>query len=549
MDMIQYATERNLHISENKKLNAQTWQMFMESANEKDIFLFGMGGGADYFFKNYGDVRLRGIIDNDIKKQGFRADDFLGEARGAKYGSIEISSIDLLKQYDPNRILVLITSTNYYGQIIDELEEAGVKNYFVLLIMEANKRKKTGYVVEDDGISTPEDYARSCCGEKIVANKIIFYSFGTYSDHGKYITEALLKIRDDLDIVWLVIDMATKVPQQVRKVYLGNWKRCTYEIETARIWIYNAPVPEYIVKRQDQIYIQTKHWASITLKKFYLDTKAAADTAKNTAYWKQDGRKMDYIITGSDFDTRSSRRGFDFHKEIIQIGSPRSDAMFREKEMKEYIYFYYGLDLDKHMLLYAPTYRYDKNSFAQERPIQEIREVGLDYEGVKTALEKRFGGEWYIALRLHPGHEKAVEKLELPAYVVDLSAHEDGEEAAAACDIMISDYSSIMFEPAFVKKPVFLFATDKKDYIDKEYDLLIDYDALPFPIAESNKELIKNIECFEQNGYEKRLDVFMDGYGIHEDGHASERAAKFISDILDNGEEGRKKTNEQDCFE
>lgn len=533
MDVIQRAMEKELHISQNEKLNMQTWQMFNESAADKKVFLFGTGAGADFFFKNYKSVKLDGIIDNDIKKQGFYTDDFLGEAWGTEYGKLEISSMSLLKQYKYNEILILITSTNYYEQIIEELEEVGIKNYFILLMMESNKRIESGCMETSNAVCSLEEYADFCCQEKIEMNKIVFYSFGTYSDHGKYITESLLKIRKDLDIVWAVNDMTLEVPQGVRKVYLGNRKRYIYEMETARIWIYNMPVPQYMIKRRGQIYIQTKHWASVTLKKFYLDTKARAGTQDNAAYWRQDGRKMDYIITGSDFDTESSRRGFDFHKEVMQVGSPRSDAMFHEKEMKKKVYSYYGLDSGKHMLLYAPTYRYDKNSSAHEKPKQEIREIDLDYEGVKIVLERCFGGEWYIALRLHPGHEKEAEKLELPEYVVDLSRYGDGEEVAAACDIMISDYSSIMFEPAFVKKPVFLFATDKKEYIDKEYDLLIDYDTLPFPIAESNEELIKNIECFVQSDYEKKVNTFMNKYGVHEDGHASERAAEFISELID----------------
>lgn len=531
MDIIQRAMEKNLHISSNEKLNLQTWKMFAESMVNKKVFLFGIGAGAEFFFKNYKTVRLDGIIDNDIKKQGFHVDDFVWESLGSEYGTLEIFSMDLLKRYSSDEILVLITSTNYYKEIIEELENIGVKNYFVLLMMEVNKRIESGYMEADD-VGGPADYADIFCREKMKWNKMVFYAFGTYSDHGKYITEALLKIRKDLDIVWAVIDMTMEVPQGVRKVYLGNWKRYIYEMETARIWIYNMPVPQYIIKRQGQIYIQTKHWASITLKKFYLDTKARADTQDCVAYWRQNSSKMDYIITGSEFDTESSRRGFDFHKEVMEVGSPRSDAMFHEKEMKQKVYSCYGLDLGKRMLLYAPTYRYDKNSATNEKPRQEIREIDLDYEGVRIALERHFGGEWYIALRLHPGHEKETAKLNLPKYVIDLSRYMDGEEVAAACDIMISDYSSIMFEPAFIKKPVFLFATDKKEYIDKEYDLLLDYDTLPFSIAESNEELIKNIECFVQADYEEKLNCFMNKYGIHEDGHASERAAEFVSSLI-----------------
>ena len=98
--------------------------------------------------------------------------------------------------------------------------------------------------------------------------------------------------------------------------------------------------------------------------------------------------------------------------------------------------------------------------------------------------------------------------------------------------MMITDYSSIMFEAAFVKKPVFLYAPDRKEYIDGERGLLIDYDSLPFPIAETNTELYNQIDIFDEVEYKKSVTVFLERYGVHEDGHASERAADFIISIL-----------------
>ena len=532
MDVICRAMEKKLHISGSGELDGQTWQMFWDSAVGKKVFLAGTGACADFFFKYYGHIRLEGVVDNDVARQGFHVADFLWEARQTEYAGMEISSMDLLERYEPCEIVVLVTSTNYYGQIIAQMQAIGIKNIFVLLIMEANKRKETGFIAYKDEISGAADFVEICCREPIERNKLVFFSFGTYSDHGKYITEALLKTGQNLDIVWVVSDMRTEVPKGVRKVLLGTGKHYIYEMETARVWIYNMPVPEYMVKRPGQIYIQTKHWASITLKRFYLDARILTDVEANVLFWKQDSRKIDYIITGSDFDTQSCRRGFAFHKEVLKIGSPRSDAMFQAKEKRNKVFLNFGLNLRKHILLYAPTYRYGKSGSIQGKYVQETREIDLDYEGVKKALETRFGGEWYIALRLHPGHEKEAEGMELPEYVVNMSMYEDGEEIAAACDIMISDYSSIMFEAAFVRKPVFLFATDKKEYIDKEYDLLLDYDKLPFPIAESNKELIQNIESFIQVDYEKKLDRFMEQYGVHEDGHASERAAEAILKLV-----------------
>ena len=67
--------------------------------------------------------------------------------------------------------------------------------------------------------------------------------------------------------------------------------------------------------------------------------------------------------------------------------------------------------------------------------------------------------------------------------------------------------------------------------------MLIEYDTLPFSIAETDEELSNNIAAFDNEKYINDIDNFMKKYGVHEDGHASERAAKFISDLLDGKKE------------
>ena len=237
------------------------------------------------------------------------------------------------------------------------------------------------------------------------------------------------------------------------------------------------------------------------------------------------------MITGSVFDQESCRRGFHFQKEFINVGSPRTDAMFHSEENKEKVYSFFHMDPEQKLVLYAPTYRYKKTEDVGH--YAEARNYELNYELLKMELERKFGGNWLILLRLHPSVASASKKMTLPFYVIDASDYADSEELCAACEILISDYSSIMFEPAFVKKPVFLFATDRQEYIDKEYDLLINYDQLPFPKAESNAELVEKIRKFDQVLYEKKVSDFLDSYGVHEDGHASERAANFILDLVE----------------
>ena len=147
-------------------------------------------------------------------------------------------------------------------------------------------------------------------------------------------------------------------------------------------------------------------------------------------------------------------------------------------------------------------------------------------------MEGKFGGEWKILLRLHPNVAIESKKVVKPEYVIDVTHHEDAQDLVVVADIVITDYSSIMFEPAYVRKPVFLFAPDKKEYINGERELLIAYDTLPFPIAETNEELAENIRVFQQEEYEEKVTQFINVYGVHEDGHASERVADFIAGLV-----------------
>lgn len=529
MDAIDRVLQKDIHFLKDFQEEEQTWKKFEEEMCGRTLFLFGVSVGIRIFQKRYaGGLEIAGIVDNDAAKQGFKLNDFI-MADGAE-GSLVINSISRLNTCSKEQTVILVSSLSlkHYQEIAGQLSKLGFRHIYSLLIMESCERLDGGSITRDE-FGENEKWVEECCKNPIQSGKIVFEAYGTYTDHGKYITEELLKCRRDLDIVWMVNDLRINVPQGVRLIYASNAMRYIYEMETAAMWITNTTLPVYITKREGQTYIETKHWASVTLKCFYL-IESSKKEYKNIETIKYNGSIMDYIITGSDFDSESCRRGFDFHKEVIQIGSPRSDAMFRYEELRKKVYEYYHLDTNKQMLVYAPTFRYKKG---KEWHKPEMRNVDLDYGVIKSALEKRFGGEWYIVLRLHPGLEKEAEKLKKPSYVIDASGYDDGEEIAAACDVMVSDYSSIMFEPAFVYKPVFLLALDRDEYISEERDLLIDYHSLPFPQACTNTELEQCIIEFDELSYKDKVRNFLDRYGVHEDGHASERAANFICKLID----------------
>lgn len=506
------------------QLNIDTWNDYYESANEKKVILFGICDAVDFLFFYNPDIMVECIIDNDIRKTGVNVDLYLNKPY-TNYINQTIYNDHILKEYNPNDVVILITNIAHTDDIADQLEQLGFTNFYSILGLEINRRNENELQWDE----TYRLYNKVMFPNEIFdEKKIVFYTMRGYSGHGKYIAKQLMQVRNDLDIVWIVEDMRIKVPDGIRLIYANNTDKYIHEMKTAKVWIDDDMLPEFITKKPEQIYIQVKHWASITLKAFGFDLANFRKDETQLKRCRHCSDNIDYLITGSRFDTETCRKGFDFNGIVKEFGSSRSDALF-DPQNKSKVYEFFGIDPSKKILLYAPTFRsvnpdkYDPKAF----------ETYIDYDMLVNSLSKYLSGEWVIMLRLHPVVARQTCTIQRPEHVIDASDYSDSQELVSACEIMIADYSSIMFEPAFVRKPVFLYAPDRKEYINGERPLLIDYDTLPFPIAETNEQLAENIMNFDNEKYIKDVDEFMDKYDVHEDGHASERAAKFISDLID----------------
>lgn len=525
MDIISRAMKKDLHLYEKIGTEEQTWERFLEDSKKKKVFIFGIGGGMEYLLRNYfADINIFGVVDNNKNIQNHKFGLCCADAWHTKYEDIIIQSPDILKDYDRQDVVVLITNMNYVYSIITQLEQLDVNNYYMLLMLEANRRKQGGEFEEEDFEKIRNNYIEWCCHQDIADNKIVML-IGVYGDHARQITKALLEMESDLDIVWVMNNLNEVQPQGVRKIYRKNWKNYIYEMETAKIWVYDDLVPKIIRKRENQYYIQVKHWSSITLKKFYLDDKAAYRSKEVVETIKSDGKRMDYLFSGSKFDEESCKSGFMFKGEAIRVGSARSDILFNES-IKKRVFSDLGLNESVKVCLYAPTYRleeYEKTSSMS---------ILLDMNSLLEKLKSQWDGEWFLLIRLHPSLRKDVNKLPLNDHIMDVGTFSNSEELVAVSDILITDYSSIMFEQAYKEGPVFLFAPDRLKYIATERDLLIDYEELPFPIAETNDKLHQIIQNFDFKKYKVRLEKFFDKYEVHEDGNASVRAAEFIVNLL-----------------
>ena len=500
-----------------------TWNDFEADLGDKKFIMFGAGVGADFYFLKYGNYsRISMVVDNNHKLQGLPLQAItVGFACENELLIRDPASLDFI---DKNTI-ILITSMRYYNEIATELKQKGMNKFYSLLCMEAQNRNV------NSGLRIfRHENEWGLHGQALNPKKICVATNCDGVGHALAILLKLFRIRSDLDVVWLVKKWNIILDKRIRKILQSNIYACDCELSNAYLWIGDNGVgsfPTRISKRKDQVSIELKHWSSITLKKFALDEKYVSENPSIRKDIELSLSTIDFVMVGSSFDERTCRSGLGIKKGYVHVGSPRSDMLFIQDRKKLFLEKYSSLS-DKKVLLYAPTFR---------RAGKEMKEIGysneLDFELIKNTLEEKFGGEWKILLRLHPFVAQYSKEIITPDYVIDVSDYQDVEEIVAASDAVITDYSSIMFEPAYISIPVFLLATDLKEYTYRERDFYIEYETLPFPIAESNDELRRNILKFDKEKYESDTKSFFDKYGVHEDGHAAERAAEFISDLID----------------
>ena len=503
-----------------------TWQNFEQNVGTGRFYLYGVGKGADFYYLKYGNyAKVNRVFDNNNNLHGVPL-----RAVTPAFDSNEellIESAQLIKDNVFHDGIFLIASLNFFEEIADELERLGIKRYYSVLCMEAKARREHASTVIYDN---RESWLQKHHHMFINPRKICICTNCDGAGHAKAIVDALLKIRNDLDIVWLLDSWWSKLDSKIRKRLKINAYACDYEYATSYIWIRDSGGGEFhttIEKKSRHIGIELKHWSSVTLKKFSFDEKSLIENLDRKNYLKRNSSMIDYVMVGSSFDEKTCRSGLGVDGEYIHIGSPRSDILFK-KNRREMLYSQYFFLKNKHVILYAPTFR---------RVGENLSEVSyrhdLDFDLLQKSLKDKFGGDWCILLRLHPIIAQYSTQISLPEYVLDVSNYQDVEELVAASDALITDYSSIMFEPAYINIPVFLFATDLEEYTSQERDFYIDYETLPFPIAKSNEELRKKIVDFDEQKYKNDVKIFFNKYGVHEDGHAAERAAKFISDLID----------------
>lgn len=357
------------------------------------------------------------------------------------------------------------------------------------------------------------------------SNKVIFDNFGGrgYGDDPKYIAEELRVRCPELKLIWLTSNMDEIFPEGIKKVKYGT-VRAAYHWATSKVWIDNIKSSIKVRKKPQQYYIQTWH-STLGFKKNEKDAKNLSEQYIKIA--REDAQRTDLMYSDNDFRMDKYRNKYWYEGEVIKCDVPRLAMLFHPPDhLMKKVFDFYNIQDDKKIVLYAPTFRRNEN----------IEIYKFDYQRCLTSLEKKFGGDFVMMIRLHPN--EANRKNDLTVYdgvkIIDATNYPDMQELLGVADVLITDYSGCMFDFGFVQKPVFLYTKDFEQYIKNERDLYFALEELPFSLAVNEQELIHNISLFDNSSYNAKLQQFKDGIGFSDNGKGTEVLADIVLDKLRN---------------
>lgn len=305
---------------------------------------------------------------------------------------------------------------------------------------------------------------------------------------------------------------------------------------TSKYWIQNNRVPEYVTPRDDQIYVQC--WHGTPLKRLGYDVpESTGGGALNSAHelaerFNLDAQKWTYLLSPSPFTSQHLADAFGLPESkrkdvIIEEGYPRNDSIAQTidashaEELAIYLKGKYELPLDKKLLLFAPTWRDDQYTEGVGYTLNALADFNL--------LQQKLGNEWIVLLRTHYYIANKFDLSAWEGFVYNVSSVDDINDLYCIADALCTDYSSVFFDYANTKRPLYFYWPDKEHY-DEMHGFYIDENTLPGPKCETTEELAQAIldnDAWFDN-YGKDYEVFRETYCAKDDGHATDRVIKKV---------------------
>ncbi len=345
------------------------------------------------------------------------------------------------------------------------------------------------------------------------------------ADNPRAIAEELRRRGDDREHIWAVKDWSVPVPDGARGVLTGT-EEYFEELARSRYLIANDDMPAAYHKRDGQVYVQTWHGTPLKRIGFDIENPQFLSGVGYLGQLAQDVAKWDLLLSPNPFSTPIMRRAFRYDGDICESGYPRNDVLhgpdtdLLAARVRQRI----GLPASKRVVLYAPTWR-DNQYYASGRYRFDFR---LDLELARQQL----GDDHVFLIR---GHNQMSDDVPIgtPGFAINVTQYPDIAELFLVSDILITDYSSAMFDFAPTGRPMLFYTYDLAQYRDNLRGFYLDFEAeAPGPLLSTSDEVVAAIADIDQVSarYRAPYEAFRARYCPLDDGKAATRACDRIFD-------------------
>lgn len=317
------------------------------------------------------------------------------------------------------------------------------------------------------------------------------------------------------------------------KVVRRGSKEYTKYMHTAKYWVFNYKIADFIKPNKNQVFLQC--WHGTPLKRLgcdllHFDNKLNTVEGMKKRY-RIEAEKFSYFISPSKYASEKFTSAWNL-KEIgkenimLEEGYPRNDFLYnyKDKDIEDVKKKILGEQYEKNkkIILYAPTYRANQH----ETGVGYVYKEEVDFE----SLREKIGEEYIILFRPHYFIANVFDFEKYKGFVYDVSKVDDINELYIISDMLITDYSSVFFDYANLKRPMIFYMYDLEYYRDKSNGFYIDVEEeLPGKIVKTDDELINEIiRLSKEFKYDEKYKRFNEKYNYLDDGNASKRVVEAV---------------------
>lgn len=369
-------------------------------------------------------------------------------------------------------------------------------------------------------------YRKVLCKLKMIPDLVVFESFfgKNYSDSPKYIYEYLNQTYPGTyKCVWIHTGKKFDLPYKAKQVRRFSF-RYFYYMARSNYFVFNSRQPRYFVKRKGSVFLETWHGTPLKKLVFDMDDVTSASPLYKEEVYKQT-RAWDYLVAPNRFSADIFGHAFMYDGNMLETGYPRNDILYRDdkekliREIKDEL----GIPQDKKVILYAPTWRDDEYYGHAKYKFSLM----LELDRMRDELED----EYVVILRTHYFIADALDLSEYGGFAFNMSKYDDIARLYLVSDILITDYSSVFFDFANLRRPMLFFTYDLEKYRGVLRGFYMDVEEeLPGPMLFDTEQVIDAIHHIGdiQKEYAHKYNKFYDKYCAWEDGHASEKVVNAV---------------------